>query len=96
MSKTNNTGTYTLTSTGGPDSEGVQTIVNADGVSVIALQLQTGGAATVQGSAVIGNFGASTSQALVVDETTIIENPDFIDGLIITVTSGTVKVLTNQ
>jgi hypothetical protein len=96
MSKTNNIGTYLLSSNGGPAANGVYTIRNEDGVSVLALQLQTAGVATIKGNATIGDFGDSVTESLVVNETTIITQPDFIDGLIITVTAGTVKVFTNQ
>ncbi len=96
MSKQNNMGTYTLTNVGGPNSDGVYPIQDADGVAVIALQLAAGGAASVIGAARIGSFGASTSIALVAGETTIFTNPDLIDGFTITVTAGTVKVITNQ
>ncbi len=95
-SKSNNMGTYTLSDTGGPTSNGIYTILASDGVTIIALKLATGGAATVRGSAVIKAFGASTAIDLVEEEPTILSNPDPIDGLVITVTSGTVNVLTNQ
>ena len=89
-------GTYTLTTTGGPNGDGVYTINDTDGVSIIALKLSTGGAASIQGAAKIGSFGNSTAVALLADEPTILSNPDLIDGLTITVISGTVLVLTNQ
>lgn len=95
-SKSNNMGTYELSSTGGPDSDGVYTIHAADGVYVLALKLLTGGAATVAGSAIIGDFGASVEIDLVEDEPTIFSNDDPIDGFVITVTSGNVLVITNQ
>ncbi len=100
MSKTNNIGTYTFTSTGGPANNGVYTIIEGMGISSIALKLLTGGAGTIQGSATIPALGgASTSFALVVDEPTVVatnnEN-EFIDGLVITVTSGNLLVITNQ
>lgn len=95
-SKTNNMGTYLLSATGGPNSDGIYTIVAADGVYSIALQTLTAGAGTYQGAARIGNFGPSVSIAFVVGETTLLSNPDPIDGLVITVTAGTIKVITNQ
>ncbi len=96
MGKQNNMGTYTLTDTGGPAADGVYTIHSADGVYVIALELQSGGTANVEGSAKIGEFGISTPIDLVEEKATIFSNPDPIDGLIIRVTSGTVLVITNQ
>lgn len=96
MGKQNNMGTYTLSPTGGPNNDGVYVINDTDGVSIIALKLSTGGAATIQGAAKIGSFGVSSPVALLADEPTMLSNPDFIDGLTITVTSGTVLCLTNQ
>lgn len=97
MGKTNNIGTYTLTTTGGPASNGVYTIVREDGVSVVALRLSAGGTATYKGAAIIGDFGPSIVQSLVAGETTIIPSANEpIDNLVITVTVGTVQVLTNQ
>ncbi len=89
-------GTYTLSNIGGPNNDGVYTIKDSDGVSIIALKLSSGGAASIQGAAKIGDFGNSTAIALVADEPTILSSPEFIDELIITVTSGTILVLTNQ
>lgn len=89
-------GTYTLTTTGGPTNNGVYTVNASDGVMVMALKLSVGGAATIAGSAVIKAFGNSSAIALVAQEPTLVSNPDLIDGLVITVTGGTVLVITNQ
>lgn len=96
MGKSNNMGTYTLSPGGGPGGGNAYTIRSADGVSIIALKLSTGGTATVQGSAKIGDMGNSSAISLVEDEPTIFSNDDLIDGLVITVTVGTVTVITNQ
>jgi hypothetical protein len=96
MSKVNNMGTYVLTTTGGPLANGVYTVKQSDGVSVLALKLSVGGFATITGSAKIGDFGLSAAQTLTPDEPTILSNPEFIDNLVITVTVGTIKVITNQ
>ena len=96
MSKQNNMGTYTLVPGGGPAGSNSYTIVSADGVSVVALKLSAGGAATVSGSAKIGQFGVSSPLALVAEEPTVFSNDELIDGLVITVTSGSVLVITNQ
>ncbi len=100
MGKNKNIGTYTLTTTGGPTGNGVYTISLADGVSRAAFLLSVGGAATVQGNATIAAFGgASGSIALDAGVSFMIstnnEN-EFIDVVVITVTSGTVKVVCNQ
>ena len=90
MGKINNIGTYTL-------AVGTYPVVRNDGVNVLALRLSAGGSATYIGAAVIGSFGSSTAQNLVAGETTLIASPNEpIDGLSITVTVGTVQVLTNQ
>jgi hypothetical protein len=89
MPKNNNMGTYTV---------GVSTITiaKADGVRVIALKLNAGGAATVTGSAKIGALGNSNSIPLVAGEPTIFSNQDPIDGLTVDVTAGTILIITNQ
>src|SRR4051812_355616 len=95
-SKTNNMGTYTLTSSGGPNNDGVYTINQADGVYIIAFKMADGSEANVSGSAKIGDFGDSTPIDLVALENTVFSNPDPIDGLVITVVSGEVLAITNQ
>lgn len=89
MPKTNNMGTYNLV-------VGTYTIKASDGVRVLALKLSAGGAATVVGTAKIGDMGNSTPINLVAGEPTIFSNQDPMDGLTITVTAGTVLVITNQ
>lgn len=96
MGKLNNMGTYTLVPGGGPAGGNTYTISQQDGVSVIAFKLSAGGAATIQGSAKIGQFGNSTPISLTALEPTICSNDELIDGLTITVTAGSVIVLTNQ
>lgn len=100
MGKTNNIGTFTLTTAGGPNADGVYTIAVSDGVSRAAFSLTSGSAATVHGSAVVKGFGGiSGTIALSEDKDLILstnnEN-EFLDVVIITVTSGTVEVVCNQ
>jgi hypothetical protein len=99
MGKINNIGTYTATSTGGPNSNGVYAIQQSDGVNTIGFELSSGGSATLTGSSKIGSFGLSTAVALTALKNTIItcgSDAENIDGLTLTVISGTVTVYTNQ
>lgn len=90
----NNTGTYTLTTSGGPTTNGVYVFPAQSGVTYLCLKLNSGGAATILGGAEC-NFltGSSNSIALVEDEPTLFTNQLGVSGLTVTVTSGTVTAL---
>lgn len=100
MGKINNIGSFTLTTTGGPNSNGVYTISQADGISRMGLELSSGGAATFQGSANINALGGISTAIAITPQVPLListnnEN-EFIDTVVITVTSGTITVVLGQ
>ena len=96
MAKDNNMGTFTLTTSGGPNSDGIYTINREAGIYNAALYLSSGGSATVKGAAVIDGFGPSVAVPLIAEIGTTLANQDPIDNVIITVTVGSVKMFCNQ
>lgn len=95
MSKDNNVGTFTFTPSGGVNSDGVYRVEQADGFYNMAIYPSSDCVGTILGSSK-APWGNSVAQDLIPEVGTTIATQDPIDGLTITITAGSAKVLTNQ